>query len=79
VAQEDAFQELEVKLSSIPNLRQLVQGRLSQLHTNWSIVRLGAMLTQHDDDGQEFVLAYVNQSNNKTKVKYNSYMKESAL
>ncbi len=37
------------------------------------------MLTQLDDDGQEFVVAYVNQSNNKTKAKYNSYMRESAL
>jgi hypothetical protein len=34
---------------------------------------LGAMLTQLDDDGQEFMVAYVNWSNNKTKAKYNSY------
>ncbi len=31
------------------------------------------MLTQLDDDGQKFMVAYVNQSNNKTKAKYNSY------
>ncbi len=31
------------------------------------------MLTQSDDDGQEFVVVYANQSNNKTKAKYNSY------
>jgi hypothetical protein len=31
------------------------------------------MLTQLDDDGWEFVVAYVNWSNNKTKAKYNSY------
>jgi hypothetical protein len=31
------------------------------------------MLTQFDDDGRKFVVAYVNQSNNKTKAKYNSY------
>jgi hypothetical protein len=31
------------------------------------------MLTQCDDDGQEFVVAYVSQSNNKTKAKYSSY------
>jgi hypothetical protein len=37
------------------------------------------MLTQLDDDDQEFVVAYVNQSNNKKKAKYNSYMKETAL
>ncbi len=31
------------------------------------------MLTQLDDDGQEFLVVYANQSNNKTKAKYNSY------
>ncbi len=31
------------------------------------------MLTQFDDDGWEFVLAYVNRSNNKMKAKYSSY------
>jgi hypothetical protein len=34
------------------------------------------MLTQFDDDGQEFVVAYASSSNNKTKVKYNSYKEE---
>jgi hypothetical protein len=31
------------------------------------------MLTQLDDDGQEFVVAYANRSSNKTKTKYSSY------
>ncbi len=31
------------------------------------------MLTQLDDDGQKFVVAYVRCSNNKIKAKYNSY------
>jgi hypothetical protein len=31
------------------------------------------MLIQFDKGGQKFVLAYVSQSNNKTKAKYNSY------
>jgi hypothetical protein len=31
------------------------------------------MLTQLDDGGQEFVVAYASPSNNKTKAKYNSY------
>jgi len=33
---------------------------------------LGAVSTQLDD-GQEFVVAYANWSNNKTEAKYNSY------
>ncbi len=31
------------------------------------------MLTQLDDDGREFVVVYVNQSNNKMKAKYSLY------
>ncbi len=31
------------------------------------------MFTQLDDDGQKFMVAYVNQSNNKMEAKYNSY------
>ncbi len=31
------------------------------------------MLTQLDDDGREFVVAYASWSNNKIKAKYNSY------
>jgi len=31
------------------------------------------VLTKVDDDAQEFVVAYANRSNNKTKVKHNLY------
>jgi hypothetical protein len=34
------------------------------------------MLTQFDDDGWEFVVAYANRSNNKMTAKYISYEKE---
>ncbi len=34
---------------------------------------MGVLLTQLDDDGQKFMVAYDNWSNNKTKVKYSSY------
>jgi hypothetical protein len=37
---------------------------------------LGAMLTQCDDEGKEFVVAYANRSNNATKSRYNSYEEE---
>jgi len=45
------------------------------LHTNWSILGLGAMLTQLDNDGWEFVVAYASQSNYNTEAKYSSYEK----
>jgi hypothetical protein len=31
------------------------------------------MLTQPNDNGQEFVVVYVSRSNNKIEAKYNSY------
>jgi hypothetical protein len=34
------------------------------------------MLTQLDDDGQKFVVAYANRSNNKMEAKYSSYEEE---
>jgi uncharacterized membrane protein len=34
------------------------------------------MLTQLDDDGRKFVVAYSSQSNNKIEVKYNLYVGE---
>jgi hypothetical protein len=40
------------------------------LHIDWNTLGLGVVLTQVDDDGQEFVVAYANRSNNKTKAKY---------
>jgi hypothetical protein len=46
------------------------------LHIDWSIVGLKTMFTQLDDDGQKFVVAYANRSNNKTEAKYSSYEKE---
>ncbi len=43
------------------------------MHVDWNTLGLGAMLTQLDDDGQEFVVAYASRSNNNTEAKYSSY------
>lgn len=37
------------------------------------MLRLDAVLIQHDDDGKEFMVAYANRSNNTTESHYNSY------
>jgi hypothetical protein len=34
---------------------------------------LGAVLTQYDDEGKEFVVAYANRSNNATESRYSLY------
>ncbi len=71
--QKHAFQKLKTIFSSNPILRQPIQGRPFQLHTNQNTLGLRVVLTQFDDDGWEFAVAYANQSNNKTEAKYNSY------
>ena len=71
--QEQAFQELKTQLSSAPILRRPIRGRHFQLHTDWSAVGLGAVLTQRDDEDKEFVVAYASRSNNAAKAKYSSY------
>jgi len=38
-----------------------------QLHTDWNMFRLGAMLTQKDDHGKEYVIAYASKKNNECK------------
>ncbi len=71
--QERAFVELKAKLVAAPILRRPIRGHPFQLHTNWSILGLGAVLTQYDDEGKEFVVAYVSHSNNAAKSRYSSY------
>jgi hypothetical protein len=44
-----------------------------QLHTDWSSLGIGTVLTQMDDDGKEFMIAYVSRSNNNAEAQYSSY------
>jgi hypothetical protein len=62
--QEAAFQLLKEHLTSTPILRRPRVGRTYQLHTDWSSLGIGAVLTQMDDDGKEFVIVYASRSNN---------------
>jgi hypothetical protein len=71
--QEAAFQQLKECLASALILRRPIAGRTYQLHTDWSTLGIGAVLTQMDDDGKEFVIAYASRSNNKAEAQYSSY------
>jgi hypothetical protein len=71
--QEQAFVELKSRLVVAPILRRPIKGRPFQLHTDWSMLGLGAMLTQCDDEGKEFVVAYVSHSNNAMESHYSLY------
>jgi hypothetical protein len=65
--------ELKARLVATPILKIPIRGRPFQLHTDWSMLGLGAMLTKCDDEGKEFVVAYASRLNNVTKSRYNSY------
>ncbi len=65
--------ELKARLVAALILRRPIRGCRFQLHTNWSTLGLGAVLTQCDDERKEFVVAYVSRSNNAAKSRYSSY------
>jgi len=71
--QERTFVELKARLIAAPILRRPIRGHPFQLHTDWSMLGLGAVLTQCDDEGKEFVVAYANRSNNAAESRYSSY------
>lgn len=71
--QEQGFATLNLKLGSAPVLWHLDATRPFQLHTNWSAVGLGAVLTQKDDEGREHVVAFASRNNNNAESNYMSY------
>ncbi len=64
--------ELKARLIATPILRRPIRGRPFQLHNNWSMLGLGTVLTQCDDEGKEFVVAYASRSNNAAESRYSS-------
>ena len=72
-AQDEAFEALKKALGLAFVLRCLDTRRPFQLHTDWSLRGLGAVLTLKDDDGKEYVIAYASRSNNDAEAKYSSY------
>ena len=71
--QQQAFDTLKQRLGSAPVLRRPDVSRAFQLHTDWSAVGLGAVLTQKDEEGKEYVVAYASRSNNNAESNYSSY------
>jgi len=56
-----------------PVLKRLDARWPFQLHIDWSMLEIGAVLIQKDDDGKECIIAYALQSNNDIEAKYSSY------
>jgi hypothetical protein len=73
---QTAFEALKQKLLEAPILRRPDYKRPFELHTDWSSVRLGAVLVQRDDKGREYVVAYASRSCNRAERNYSSYQGE---
>jgi hypothetical protein len=63
-------------MTKAPILRRPDMNLPFELHTDWSVVGLGAVLIQIDRNGKDFVIAYALQSNNWTEWNYSSYYGE---
>jgi hypothetical protein len=55
--QQQAFETLKQKKCATPVLRRPDVSKSFQLHTDWSSLGLGVVLTQEDDFGREYVVA----------------------
>ena len=64
---------LKARFASASILRRPIPGRPYQLHIDWSTLRIGAVLTQMDDEAKEFVMTYANRSNNNGEAQYSLY------
>jgi hypothetical protein len=71
--QERAFMEFKPGWLQAPILRRPIKECPFQLHIDWKMLGLGVVLTQCDEKGKEFVVAYVNCLNNATESQYSSY------
>jgi hypothetical protein len=58
----EAFKTLIKALTSYPILRQPDMSKMFTIHTDASMYALGAILTQHDNEGNEYVVAYASRS-----------------
>ena len=73
---QEAFNTLKEKLSEFPILRRPDFNKVFILHTDWSVLDIGAILGQLDEEGKEYVIAYASRSNNKAESNYSSYKGE---
>ena len=62
--QEQATATLKLALEAAPILRHPDWNRPFILSTDWSVVGVGAVLSQEDDDGKRHVIAYASRTNN---------------
>jgi hypothetical protein len=55
---QEAFNTLKEKLSKFSILRKPDFDKVFILHTNWNALSIGVILSQLDEEGKEYVIAY---------------------
>jgi hypothetical protein len=73
---QEAFNTLKEKLSEFPIMRRPDFNKVFILHTDWSVLGIGVILGQLNEEGKEYVITYASQSNNKAESNYSSYEEE---
>jgi hypothetical protein len=73
VEQQSAFDALKAALVSAPILRPPDFSLPFVLQTDWGKPGIGAVLSQKDREGEEYVVAYASRSNNQAESNYSSY------
>ncbi len=71
--QEATFMDLQVKLALAPIFQLSILDCSYQLHIDWKTLGIRAIHIQMDDEGKEFVVAYISKSNNNVEAQYSSY------
>ena len=71
--QQQPFEASKQAQDSITMLRQLDSRPPFQLHTYWSMLGIGVVLTKNDDDKKECVIDCASQSENDANANYESY------
>jgi hypothetical protein len=70
---QEAFNTLKKKLSEFPIMRRPDFNKVFILHIDWNALGIGAIFSQLDEEGKEYVIAYASRNNNKVESNYSSY------
>lgn len=74
--QEAAFQLVKEKLCSAPVLRFVDPKRRLTVATDWSVDGVGAVLSQVDDEGREYICGYLSRTCSAAERRYHPYKGE---
>jgi hypothetical protein len=65
---QEVFNTLKEKLSEFPIPKRPDFSKVFILHTNWSVLGIGAIFGQLDEEGKEYVVAYASRKKTRLRV-----------